>query len=255
MSIIKYKYKNILNPISLILFFACLLIFHGVALAADPYAKTCIPETSDTTKLCPQFGAKGTRCIQESVPDATTGVRTSVEGSCTGFAYTRNDDPTKPISLFVPPVNTCWYISFNPSGTLKDHPYTIKQIECSQFDNYLKLPPSAAMGGLNTDDPQGNYVCGAGENTVKTAIDFGCRGKGNAILDLIFAIIRFLSIGVGIIIIGSIIVAGIQYTASRGDPNATTKALSRVYATVIALAIYIFSYAILNYIIPAGIFK
>jgi hypothetical protein len=72
---------------------------------------------------------------------------------------------------------------------------------------------------------------------------------------LIFSIIRFLSAGVGIIIIASMIVAGIQYTSARGDPNAVAKAQLRIRSNVVALLIYIFAYAILNYLIPIGLFK
>ena len=90
---------------------------------------------------------------------------------------------------------------------------------------------------------------------VKVTIDIGCSGKGNPIADMTFAIIRFLSDGVGLVIIGSIIVGGIPYSASRGDPSATANAIHRIQATVIALIIYIFSYAILNFLIPAGFLK
>lgn len=105
-------------------------------------------------------------------------------------------------------------------------------------------------------------VCGGGtdskgnpENSVTTTIDIGCTGKGNAIVDMLFAIIRFLSAGVGLVIIGSIIFGGIQYTSSRGDPQATAKAVQRIQASVIALIIFIFGYAILGYLIPAGFLK
>jgi hypothetical protein len=107
-----------------------------------------------------------------------------------------------------------------------------------------------------TGDPTASGdTCGEGDTTVHTSINIGCKGQGNPILDLMFALIRFLSIGVGIVVIGSIVVAGIQYTASRGDPSATAKALTRIYSTVAALAIYLFSYAILNWLIPGQIFK
>jgi hypothetical protein len=84
------------------------------------------------------------------------------------------------------------------------------------------------------------------------AIDIGCQSKGNAIDDMLFAIIRILSDGVGLVVIGSIIVAGIQYTTSQGNPQNTAKAVARVRSSIIALLIYIFGYAILNYLIPAG---
>ncbi len=116
----------------------------------------------------------------------------------------------------------------------------------------------------------GKYACGTGEDRVVTSIDFGCRGTdclnnnragdsfcvGNhsGIIDLMFAIIRFLSAGVGIVVIASIIFAGIQYTTSRGDPNAAAAAMKRIQNTALALALYIFGYAILNYLIPEGFF-
>lgn len=106
---------------------------------------------------------------------------------------------------------------------------------------------------LNTD-AKGD-VCGGGDNndTVKTIINIGCRGKGNAIVDLIFAIIRILSIGVGIVVIGSLIFAGIQYIMSAGNPSQTQAAIERIRNTVFALILYIFAYALLNWLIPAGI--
>jgi hypothetical protein len=107
----------------------------------------------------------------------------------------------------------------------------------------------------------GKYPCGApatnGQESqqVFLSIDIGCEGKGNPILDALFAIIRFLSMGVGIVVVGSIVVAGIQYTTSRGDPQATAKALERITNSLIALTLFIFAYALLNWLIPAGLLK
>ena len=108
---------------------------------------------------------------------------------------------------------------------------------------------------IKTGDAVGGYTCGSPSNEVHIAIDLGCKHQGNPILDALFAIIRFLSIGVGLVIIASIIVAGIQYTVSRGDPQATASALNRIRETGIALAIFIFAYAIINWLVPAGLLK
>ena len=116
--------------------------------------------------------------------------------------------------------------------------------------------------------------CGAGSGLyVKTSINFGCYGNGcsgstagyadgsycskthNGIVDLLFAIIRFLSDGVGLVVIVSVIIGGIQYIMSRGDPNATGAAIKRLTSALTALLIFIFAYAILNYVIPVGFFK
>lgn len=103
--------------------------------------------------------------------------------------------------------------------------------------------------------PADTYCCGGTQNgntPVETSINLGCKGKGNPIADTAFAIIHFLSDGVGIVIIGSIIYGGIQYSVSRGDPQATAQAVHRIQSTMIALLLFIFGYAIINYMLPAG---
>ncbi len=106
-------------------------------------------------------------------------------------------------------------------------------------------------GIINTGDTPGAHSCGG----VQTTTDFGCKGSDNPVVQLLYAVIRFLSVGVGIIVVGSIVVAGIQYSTSQGNPQATAAALKRVGATVTALFIYLFMYAILNWLIPGGLFK
>lgn len=110
-------------------------------------------------------------------------------------------------------------------------------------------------GTASTPSNGATHPCGSGPDRTYTSIDIGCKGLGNPITDAFFAIVRFLSNGVGLVVIGSIIYGGIQYTASRGDPQATAKALERIRASVVALIIFIFGYAILNYLIPAGFLK
>ncbi len=113
----------------------------------------------------------------------------------------------------------------------------------------------APAGSGDSAGNKGTYTCGVGASNkhVQKSINFGCKGEGNPILDLTFAIIRFLSTGVGIVLVGSMIWAGIQYTSSRGDPSATAKAIGRIRSNVIALLIFIFAFAILNYVVP-GVF-
>ena len=149
-------------------------------------------------------------------------------------------------------------------------PKAITEVDCSKY-----VPPGAIIGGSATAGSGGTSAptspvgpaykvaapvagkdtCGSGDNAVSISIDIGCVGKGNPILDMTFAILRFLSIGVGLVIVASMIVAGIQYTSSRGDPQATAKAITRITSNVGALLLFIFIYAILNWLIPAGLLK
>ncbi len=133
-------------------------------------------------------------------------------------------------------------------------------------------PRAAAAPLTGVTTVAAGYWCGAGKNATQTSIDLGCMGTAcknggagannkycqkdrSALMDLLFAILRFLSAGVGIVVVASIIVAGIQYSLSRGDPQKAAEAIKRVTNTLVALAIYIFAYAILNYLIPSGFFS
>ena len=124
----------------------------------------------------------------------------------------------------------------------------------SFFSLAVAAPSATPPLGIVADQSQ--YYCGSGKQKVYTSIDFGCSHKiGNPITDMTFAIIRLLSDGVGIVVIGSIIVGGIQYSASHGDPQAAAAASNRIRSSLVALFIFIFAYAILNYVIPAGFFE
>ncbi len=114
---------------------------------------------------------------------------------------------------------------------------------------------------LNGDAGIGSEIyCGKGDKQVQISFDIGCLGNAyngkeySPILDMLFALIRFLSAGVGLVVIGSIIYAGIQYSASRGNPQSTEAAIKRVANSMFALLLYLFSFALLNFLVPGGLF-
>jgi hypothetical protein len=104
--------------------------------------------------------------------------------------------------------------------------------------------------GDKPGDPGVIYCGDTNKNPIVMSIDIGCKHKGNAILDALFAVVRFLTVGVSFVIIASMIVASIQFTASRGDPQATAGSLKRMASNASALLLFIFIYAILNWLVP-----
>ncbi|OGL30666.1 hypothetical protein A3F37_03520 [Candidatus Saccharibacteria bacterium RIFCSPHIGHO2_12_FULL_41_12] len=109
----------------------------------------------------------------------------------------------------------------------------------------------------------GTHQCGnlsdKSEN-VNTKINFGCLGSKapggtGPIEDLLYALIRFLSNGIGIMMVVALIGAGIKYTTSEGNAEQTMKAKRQIQNIIIALFIYLFTYVILQFLIPGGIFK
>ncbi len=134
----------------------------------------------------------------------------------------------------------------------------------------LLLVVSFKLGSLTQPSLiSSSYQCGSGSEAEATTIDFGCKGDAcvassapswcsqpnSPILDLLFSVIRFLSDGVGLVVIASIVFAGIQYTTAGGDPQNVAKAVKRIRSSITALILFIFIYAILNYLLPAGFFK
>lgn len=115
-------------------------------------------------------------------------------------------------------------------------------------------------GGGGGGGGGGSVAAGSAETCgdspgIGISIAVGCRGKGNPIADMAFAVIRVLSAGVGLVVVGSIVVGGVQYSASRGDPQATALAINRIRSSLLALLIYIFGFALLNYIIPGVVLQ
>lgn len=100
------------------------------------------------------------------------------------------------------------------------------------------------------------------KGVVKTKFNFGCVGdkyKGgdtlNPIIDVMYAIIKFLTVGVGLVMVASIIWAGIQYSSSQGNPEQTQAAKNRIQNAIIGLVLYLFIFALVQYLVPGGLFN
>lgn len=158
------------------------------------------------------------------------------------------------IGLLIASVFLLLHIIVTPSSISAQWPAQRQAEERAQDQPRAQAedPPESYFGKAD-----GGHQCGKGDNVVKTRINFGCLGdkaptKMSPIEDMLYAFIRFLSIGVGIVIIGSIIVAGIQYSTSEGNPEATQASKDRIRNAMIGLFVYIFAFAIVQYLVPGG---
>lgn len=76
----------------------------------------------------------------------------------------------------------------------------------------------------------------------------------NPIVKDLKLLINLLSAGVAVIVVISLIFAGIQYTTSGGDAQKVAAAKSRIYNSVFALVAFLFLYAFLQWLVPGGVF-
>jgi hypothetical protein len=89
---------------------------------------------------------------------------------------------------------------------------------------------------------------------VKISFKIGCaKGYSNPIMAYLVGILRFLTYGVGLVVITMIIIGGIQYSAAGGNAQAVQSARNRILNALIALLLYIFAFAILNFLVPGGL--
>lgn len=89
-----------------------------------------------------------------------------------------------------------------------------------------------------------------------------CDPPGGAALDenncgivaYVQAAINILTALVGVVVVIMVAVGGVQYTTSRDNPQETAAAKRRIYNAILALLVYLFTFAFLQYLVPGGVF-
>lgn len=100
--------------------------------------------------------------------------------------------------------------------------------------------------------PTTTYAASCEDGDAKKCIE---GSKANAIMVKILFFIRFLSALVLVVAVIMIIIGGIQYTTSNGNPQAVAAAKKRISDVFIGLLAYIFLWAFLEWLIPGGLWK
>lgn len=112
---------------------------------------------------------------------------------------------------------------------------------------FLMMAPALAA------DPCANTLAPDGKTVDQTKVQ-NCLTQSPAV-QRIQQVVDFLSVGVGIVVVGVILVGGIQYIMAGDNPQALTAARQRITNGIIALFAFIFMSAFLQWLIPGGIFK
>lgn len=67
--------------------------------------------------------------------------------------------------------------------------------------------------------------------------------------------VNVLTAVAGLAVVGSIIVGGIQYMSAGGNASQVSAAKNRIFVSVASLIMLGFGYALLQWLVPGGIFK
>ncbi len=105
-----------------------------------------------------------------------------------------------------------------------------------------------------TSNNEGTTFSGGEQKLVKSDCkDAEVNQENCGIIRYLVLFINILSALVGVVVVGSIIYGGIQYSTAGSDPQKVSAAKSRIRNAIIALVFFIFTYSLLNYLVPGGV--
>jgi hypothetical protein len=124
---------------------------------------------------------------------------------------------------------------------------------CSLSGNKVTCGASESSAAPGSVTPQGERtITGCGD--IKTSLIKCDTTAGNPVQSLMLQVVNFLAVGVGIAVVGGIIWGGMLYASSNGDSARTKQGINVIVNAIIGLLLFIFMYAIINYLVPGGLF-
>lgn len=75
----------------------------------------------------------------------------------------------------------------------------------------------------------------------------------NPIVAFLKMLLQFLAVGLGLAIVGGFAAGGIVYSTARGNAQQVQKAEEILRNTIIAVVLFIFTFTIVNFLIPGGL--
>lgn len=112
---------------------------------------------------------------------------------------------------------------------------------------------SSSSGSAVANCPDGSVevsISPGGSDITPTTNGTSCVAGKNPIYTYLRGIILFMGGAIGLAVVITIIISGIQYSSSAGNPANITKAKERLMNAVIGLVLYLFLAAILRYLVP-----
>ncbi len=115
------------------------------------------------------------------------------------------------------------------------------------------FPVKGYAGGKETpvETSNGKVALPGDESSINCKNGIGKDDCG--ITKYIIIFINVLSAILGVVITISIIVAGIQYSASAGNPQAVEASKKRISNAILALVVFAFMFGFLQWIVPGGV--
>jgi hypothetical protein len=160
------------------------------------------------------------------------------------------------ISFLIPAI--AWAATPDPGS------FTPSVEACHPSDPNVHLPSDIQSACNDPCHPEWQTPAGEPLTPTQEKSCQSCNGQAssetdcianNALVKDIQQIVNVLSAGVGIVIVGAIIFAGIQYSFAGDNSAMVTKAKHRILNAVIALIIFMLLFAFIQWLVPGGVFS
>lgn len=169
------------------------------------------------------------------------------EGTPEASSYCQDGGYVTPQTGYVAPGSPGYNVDApaNPVGCPGNPGTPTKNAYCSD-GSYVTTSDDggSSNSGSCSDDEVELGVPIDGENCIK---------KNRAVFAYMAGIIRFLSVGVGLVVTLMIVIAGVEYVIAGGNPQLVQDAKHKLKNAVVSLLVFIFMAALLNYLVPGGI--
>jgi len=138
----------------------------------------------------------------------------------------------------------------------------MKKISAALFGSVLALTVLfgfVAPASAQTD--QKTVKCGTDQVAIgvsiggKNCLDKGTTVETNVIVVWLSAIIKFLTVGVGLAATGGVVYGGFLYLTAQGNSGKTQKGVATIVNSMIGVGLYALTFAITNYLVPGGVLR
>jgi hypothetical protein len=110
-------------------------------------------------------------------------------------------------------------------------------------------------GTVLTDPVKGNDCGGVKTAIIKCDADNSGDLNKNGIWALLLIVINVMTAGVGVLAVGGIVYGSILYTTAEDKADQVNKAVDIIRNVIIGLVSFALMWALLNFIIPGGVFS
>ena len=121
--------------------------------------------------------------------------------------------------------------------------------------NKISVAGGAVLSAIITAgfSAQNTFAEKCGET--ETFFDWGCKGNDDVIMNVLITVLNWMAVGVAIAVVGGVIYGAILYTSSGGKVEQSKKAMGIIRNAIIALILYFAMWALLNFLVPGGLFN